>query len=133
VENDLPTRDRFFNAKLGGRAGGGKAWDGVGRKQGTGLKSFGGGAEGGPPTRARFLEKEEFGAVLGANKAGRDDFGVIQYEKVSGGKEGGQVTNRSIGHFSSCSVNVEEAGRVAGMSGGGGNPIRWDGDRKEFL
>ena len=31
MENDLATRDRFFNAKLGGGAGGGKAWDGVGR------------------------------------------------------------------------------------------------------
>jgi hypothetical protein len=133
VENDLATRDRFFNAKLGGRAGGGEAWEGVGRQESTGLKSFGGGAEGGPPTGARFLEKEDFGAVLGANKAGGDDFRVIEYEKVSGGKEGGKVTNRSIGHFSSCSVNVEEAGGVAGMSGCGGDSIRWDGDRKKFL
>ena len=77
---------------------------------------------------ARFLEKEEFGAVLGANKAGGDDFRVIEHKKVSGGKEGREVTNRSIGHFSSCSVNVKEAGGVAGMSGGGGNSIRWDGD-----
>jgi len=38
------------------------------------LKAFGGGAEGGPPTGARFLEKEKFGAVLGADKAGGDDF-----------------------------------------------------------
>ena len=97
------------------------------------MKAFGGSAEGGPPTGACFLEKEEFSAVLGADKAGGDDFGVIEYEKVSGGKEGGEVTNGEIGHFSSCSVNVEEAGGVAGMSGGGGNPIRWDGDRKEFL
>ena len=133
MENDLPARDRFFNAKLGGRAGGGKAWDGVGRKQGTGLKSFGGGAEGGPPTGARFLEKEEFGAVLGADKAGGDDFGVIEYEKVSGGKEGGQVTNREIGDLVCGTAEEKEAGGVAGMSGRGGNPIRWDGDRKEFL
>jgi hypothetical protein len=97
------------------------------------LKSFGGCAEGGPPTGASFLEKEEFSTVLGADKAGGDDFGVIEYEKVSGGKEGGEVMNRSIGHFSSCSVNVKEAGGVAGMSGGGGNSIRWDGNRKEFL
>jgi hypothetical protein len=97
------------------------------------LKSFGGGAEGGPPTGARFLEKEKFSSVLGADKAGGDDFRVIEYKKVSGGKEGGEVTNRSIGHFSSCSVNMKEAGGVAGMSGGGGNSIRWDRDRKEFL
>ena len=31
MENDLATGDRFFNAKLGSRAGGGKAGDGVGR------------------------------------------------------------------------------------------------------
>jgi len=87
VENDLPAGDRFFDAKLGGRAGRGKAWDGVGRKEGTGLKSFGGGAEGGPPARASFLEKEKFSAVLGADKAGGDDFGVIEYENVSRGKK----------------------------------------------
>jgi hypothetical protein len=74
VENDLPAGDRFFDAKLGGRAGGGKAWDGVGRYEGTGLKAFGWGAEGGPPAGASFLEKEEFGAVLGADKAGGDNF-----------------------------------------------------------
>ena len=128
MENDLPARDRFFNAKLGGRAGGGKAWDGVGRKQGTGLKSFGGGAEGGPPTGACFLEKEEFGAVLGANNAGGDDFGVIKYEKVSGGKEGGEVTNREIGDLVCGTAEEKEAGRVAGMSWRSGNPIRGDGD-----
>lgn len=129
----MPARDRFFDAKLGGRAGGGKAWDGVGRKEGTGLKSFGGGAEGGPPTGARFLEKEEFGAVLGANKAGGDDFGVIEYEKVSGGKERGEVTNREIGDLVCGTAEEKKAGGVAGMSWGGGNSIRWDGDRKEFL
>jgi hypothetical protein len=92
------------------------------------LKSFGGGAEGGPPTGARFLEKEKFSSVLRADKAGGDDFRVIEHKKVSRGKEGGEVTDRSIGHFSSCSVNAKEAGGVAGMSGGGGNSIRWDGD-----
>jgi hypothetical protein len=97
------------------------------------LKSFGGGAEGGPPTGARFLEKEEFGAILGANKAGGDDFGVIEYEKVSGGKERGEVTNREIGDFVCGPAEEKKAGRVAGMSWGGGNSIRWDGDRKEFL
>jgi len=97
------------------------------------LKSFGGGAKGGPPTGASLLEKEDFSSVLGADKAGGDDFRVVEYKKVSGGKEGGEVTNCSVGHFSSCSVNVKEAGGVAGMSGGGGNSIRWDRDRNEFL
>ena len=128
MENDLPAGDRFFDAKLGGRAGGGKAWDGIGRKEGTGLKSFGGGAEGGPPTGARFLEKEELGAVLGANKTGGDDFGVIEYEKFSGGKEGGEVTNREIGDLVCGTAEEKEAGGVAGMSWGGGNSIRWDID-----
>ena len=124
----MPAGDRFFNTKLGGRAGGGKAWDGIGQKEGTGLKSFGGGAEGGPPTGARFLEKEEFGAVLGANKAGGDDFGVIEYEKVSGGKKRGEVTNRKIGDLVCSTAKEKEAGGIAGMSRRGGNPIRWDGD-----
>ena len=97
------------------------------------MKSFGGGAERGPPTGASFLEKEEFSSVLRADEAGRDDFGVIEHKEVSGGKEGGEVANRSIRHFSSGSVNEEEAGGVAGMSGCGGNPIRWDVDRKEFI
>jgi len=129
VENDLPAGDRFFNAKLGGRAAGRKTWDGVGRNEGTGLKSFGGGSEGGPPTGACFLEKEEFGAVLGADKAGGDDFGVIKYEKVRGGKEGGETTNGEIGDFVCGTAKEKEAGRVAGMSRGGGNPIVGDIDR----
>ena len=124
----MPAGDRFFDAKLGGRAGRGKAWDGVGRKEGTGLKSFGGGAEGGPPARASFLEKEKFSAVLGADKAGGDDFGVIEYEKVSRGKEGGEVTNREIGDLVCGTAEEKEAGGVAGMSWGGGNSIRWDID-----
>jgi hypothetical protein len=53
------------------------------------LKSFGRCTEGGPPARASFLQKEEFSAVLRADKAGGDDFGVIKYKKVSGGKERG--------------------------------------------
>jgi hypothetical protein len=97
------------------------------------LKSFGGGAEGGPPTGARFLKKEEFGAIWGANKAGGDDFGVIEYEKVSGGKEGGEVTNREIVDLVCGTAEEKKAGGVAGMSWGGGNSIRWDGDRKKFL
>jgi hypothetical protein len=51
------------------------------------LKAFGGGAEGGPPAWASFLEKEEFSSILGTDKAGGDDFGVIEYEKVSRGKK----------------------------------------------
>ena len=93
------------------------------------MKSFGGGAEGGPPTGARFLEKEEFGAVLGANKSGGDDFRVIEYEKVIGGKEGGEVTNCEIGDLVCSTAEEKEAGGVAGMSRGGGNPIVGDIDR----
>ena len=97
------------------------------------MKSFGGGAEGGPPTGACFLKKEEFCAVLGADKSGGDDFGVIEYEKVSGGKEGGEVTNREIGDLVCGTAEKKKAGGVAGMSWGDGNSIRWDGNRKEFL
>ena len=93
------------------------------------MKSFGGGAEGGPPTGARFLKKEEFGAVLGADKSGGDDFGVIEYEKVSGGKEGGEVTNREIGDLVCGTAEEKKAGGVAGMSWGVGNSIVGDIDR----
>ena len=94
------------------------------------MKAFGGGAEGGPPAWASFLEKEEFGAVLGADKAGGDDFGVIEYEKVRGGKEGGEITNGEIGDFVCGTAKEKEAGRVAGMSGGGGDSIQRNGDRE---
>ena len=97
------------------------------------MKAFGRSAECGPPPGTSFLEKEEFGAVLGADKAGGDDFGVIEYEKVSGGKEGGEVTNRKIGDLVCGTAEEKNAGGVAGMSWGGGNSIRWDGDRKKFL
>jgi hypothetical protein len=93
------------------------------------LKSFGGGAEGGPPTGASFLEKEEFSSVLGADKAGWDDFGVIEYEKVSGGKEGGEVSNREIGDLVCGTAEEKKAGGVAGISWGGGNSIVGDIDR----
>ena len=93
------------------------------------MKSFGGGAEGGPPTGARFLEKEEFGAVLGADKAGGDDFRVIEYEEVRWGEEGGEVTNREIGDLVCGTAEEKKAGGVAGMSWGGGNPIMGDIDR----
>jgi len=92
------------------------------------LKAFGRSAECGPPPGTSFLEKEEFGAVLGADKAGGDDFGVIEYEKVRGGKEGGEITNGEIGDFVCGTAKEKEAGRVAGMGGGGGNPIVWDID-----
>jgi hypothetical protein len=34
---------------------------------------------------------------MGADKAGGDYFGVIEYEKVGRGKEAGEVTNGEIG------------------------------------
>jgi hypothetical protein len=70
---------------------------------------------------------------LGADKAGGDDFRVIEYEKVSGGKKGGEVTNREIGDLVCGTAEEKEAGGVAGMRGRGSNPIWRDSDRKEFL
>ena len=66
---------------------------------------------------------------MGANKAGGDDFGVIEYKTVSGGKEGGEVTNREVGDLVCGTAEKKEAGGVAGVSGGGGNPIVGDIDR----
>ena len=93
------------------------------------MKAFGGGAESGPPAGASFLEKEEFSSVLGADKAGWDDFGVIEYEKVSGGKEGGEVSNREIGDLVCGTAEEKKAGGVAGISWGGGNSIVGEIDR----
>jgi hypothetical protein len=70
---------------------------------------------------------------LGADEASGNDFGVIEYEEIFWGKQRGEITDRSIGHFSSCSDNVEEARRVSWMSGCSGDSIRGDGDREEFL
>ena len=81
------------------------------------MKSFGGSAEGGPPTGARFFEKEELSAVLGADQAGGNDFRVIEHKKVSGGEEGWEVTNREIGDFVCRTAYEEQACGVPGMSG----------------
>ena len=129
----MASGDVFFDSELGSGSCGGRAWDGVGRDDSAGLEAFGGGAEGGPPTGASFFEKEEFGAVFGADEAGGDDFGVIQNEEVGGREEGGEIANGEVGDFAGGAAEEKEAGGVAGMSGGGGNSIRWDGDRKEFL
>jgi hypothetical protein len=66
---------------------------------------------------------------LRADKAGGDDFRVIEHKKVSRGKEGGEVSNREIGDLVCGTAEKKEAGRVAGMHWGGGNPIVWDVDR----
>jgi len=70
---------------------------------------------------------------LGADEASGNDFGVIEDEEIFWGEEGGEITDRSIGHFSGCPVNMEEARRISWMSGCGRNPIRRYGDRKKFL
>jgi hypothetical protein len=44
---------------------------------------------------------------LGADEASGDDLGVIEYKEIFWGEEGRKITDRSIGHFSGCSVNVE--------------------------
>jgi hypothetical protein len=70
---------------------------------------------------------------LRADKASRDDFGIIEDEEIFWGEEVGEITDRSIGHYPGCSVNVKKAGRVPRMSGCGGDSIRRNGDRKKFL
>ena len=64
----------FFDSKLGSGSSGGRARDGVGRDDSAGLEAFRGGTEGGPPAGAGFLEEQKFGAVLGADEAGGNDF-----------------------------------------------------------
>jgi hypothetical protein len=97
------------------------------------LETFGGGAEGGPPTWAGFFKEEEFGAVLGADEAGGDDFRVIEDEKVCGGEEGGEVTDGEIGEFACGAAEKEESGGVAGVGGGSGDSVVGDSDGEEFL
>jgi len=52
--------------------------DGVWKKICTRGKAFGGGAEGGPPTRAGFLEEKKFCAILRADESGGNDLGVVE-------------------------------------------------------
>jgi len=56
--------------------------EGVWKEVGAWGEAFGRGAESGPPARTGFLEKEEFGAILGADQASRNDFGVVEDEEV---------------------------------------------------
>jgi hypothetical protein len=63
---------------------------------------------------------------LGADEASRDDFGIIEDEEIFWGEKVGEITDRSIGHYSGCSVNMEEASRVSWIGRCGGNSIRGD-------
>jgi len=118
----------FFDSELGSGSCGGRAWDGVGRDDSAGLEAFGGGAEGSPPTGASFFEKEEFGAVFGADEAGGDDFGVIQNEEVGGREEGGEVANGEVGDFAGGAAEEKKAGGVTRVSGGDGDSVVGDSD-----
>lgn len=129
----MATGDRFLDSELGDGSDGGEARDGIWKNNGSWLESFGGGAKGGPPAWAGFFQQQEFGPILRADEASGDDFRVIEDEKIFWGEKRGQITDRSIVHFSGRSVNMEEAGRVPRMGGGGGDPIRGDGNREEFL
>ena len=133
TEDELAARDRFLDSKLGCVSGGGGSWDGIGENGGTGLEALRGGAEGGPPTWAGFFKEEEFGAVLGADEAGGDDFRVIEDEKVCEGEEGGEVTDGEIGEFTSGAAKEKESGGVAGVSWGGSDPIVGDGEGEELI
>ena len=125
--------DGFFDSELGGGTDGGGSWNGIGENGGTGLEAFGGGAEGGPPTWASFFEEEEFGAVLGTDEAGGDDLRVVEDEEIFWGEEGGEVADGEIGEFTSGAAESEEAGRVAGVGWGGGDPIVGDGEGEELI
>jgi hypothetical protein len=94
---------------------------GVGKKAGTWGEAFGGGAEGGPPTGAGFLEEEELGAVMGAEEAGGDDLGVVEDEEVGGVEEAGEVGDVVVGEGLGFAAKEEKAGRVARVGGLGGD------------
>ena len=129
----MATRDRFFDPKLGGGTDGGRSWDGIGENGSTGLEAFGGGAEGGPPTWAGFFKKKEFGAVLGADESGGDDFRVVEDEEVCGGEKGGEVADGQIGEFACGAAEEKESGGVPGVGGGGGDSIVGDGEGEELI
>ena len=133
TQDELTARDGFFDSKLGGGTYGGGSRDGIGENGGAGLEALGGGTEGGPPTWASFFEEEEFGAVLGADEASGDDLGVIEDEEVCGGEEGGQIADGEIGQFACGATQEEESGGVAGVGGGGSDPIVRDGEREELI
>ena len=129
ADEELAAGDGFFDAE-GGRGGRG-ALEGVGKEVGAGGESLGRGAEGGPPARAGFLEKEEFRAVLGADQAGGDDLGVVEDEEVVGLEQVGQIPDLMVLKGLGMTIEDKEAGRVAGVSGLGGDPIGGQGVGKK--
>jgi hypothetical protein len=70
---------------------------------------------------------------LGADEAGGDDFRVVEDEKVFWGEEGGEVADGEIGEFACGAAEKEESGGVAGVGGGGSDPIVRDGEREELI
>lgn len=133
MKNELAAGDRFFDAKLGWGQGGGVAGNGVRRDDRAGLEAFGGGAESGPPTGAGFFEEEEFGAILGADKAGGDDFGVVENKEVGGGEKGGEVADGEIGEFAGGAAEEKESGGVAGLGGGGGDSVVGNSEGEQMV
>jgi hypothetical protein len=125
--------DGFFNLDFRGRLLWGRAWNWVWRNGGSWLEAFRGGAKSRPPSRAGFFEEEKFRTAFGTHEASRDDLGVIENEKVFWGKQGRKVANGMVGYFAGRSADEEESGGVPGVGRGGGDPIRRDRQRKEFI
>jgi hypothetical protein len=97
--------------------------DGVWKKIRAWGKAFGGSAEGGPPTRAGFLEEKKFCAILRADESGGDDFGVVEYQNILRGEQAGKILDEVIGKALGLSLDQEKACRVTWPGRLGGNLI----------
>ena len=121
TDHQLAAWDGFFHTEE--RGGGRGALEGVWKKIRAWCEAFGRGAKGGPPARAGFFQKQKFCAVLGADHAGGNDFGVVEDQEVCRLEQTGQVFNIMILKEMILASKDKESGRVPWMTGVSGDPI----------
>jgi hypothetical protein len=84
---------------------------------------LGGASYGGPMERRGLFEQEQLGFVVFRVEPGRNDFGVIQDEKVVRGDPAAQVAESGVLKSVGGAVDYEEAGMVPGFGRLGGDEV----------
>lgn len=121
THNQLAARDGFFNTeKRGGRWG---SVEGVRKEARARDEAFGGSSQGGPPAGAGFLKKQELGPILGTDETRRNDFGVVEHQKIPRGKQSRKILDEVIGEALGFPLDQEKACRVTRPGRFGGNLI----------
>ena len=107
THNQLAAGDGFFNTeKRGGRWG---SVEGVRKEVGARDEAFGGSSQGGPPAWAGFFKKQELGPILGTDESSRDDFGVVEHQKIPRGKQSRKILDEVIGEALGFPLDQEKA------------------------